>query len=280
MDPRNAKRPRSSTPASKGGSDARKKKKRNKKSSKTSGEMGGGGGTDASQQQQEKHRDRPHHKETATADGSIMSQMISTFSSQEQSRFQAFKRATFRADAVENWIAACLQDRYHDKSATSSSSLLEDQERPLEDLVAMGQAQDIGLVVAIAAKIYAQRLVAEALAIRDKEQQQQQQQQQQQSTASTSTTNTNVPLSPTAVWKAVQARRKRGVDPGFFLQPASGDLNFTSTTATAFDVRRLAAQHAQAQYDQQVVAQQTDDKEMNVDDDNDDSNDSKPVAKS
>ena len=95
-----------------------------------------------------------------------MAQMLTTFSSLEQSRFQAYKRATFAADTVEQWVAACLQDRYQDTTSTSTSTTYP---RPLEDLVAPGQAQDIGLVVAIAAKIYAQRLVAEAVALQEKQ---------------------------------------------------------------------------------------------------------------
>ena len=96
-----------------------------------------------------------------------MAQMLTTFSSLEQSRFQAYKRATFAADTVEQWVAACLQDRYQDTTTTSTTSTT--YPRPLEDLVAPGQAQDIGLVVAIAAKIYAQRLVAEAVALQEKQ---------------------------------------------------------------------------------------------------------------
>jgi len=188
-------------------------------------------------------------KSTATADGHIMAQMLTTFSSLEQSRFQAFKRATFQADAVEAWVAACLQDRYGDPTGSTAKT-----PRKLEDLVAPGQAHDIGLVVAMAGKIYAQRLVAEAVSLHEKER-------SKNSNSSTTTTaaasaaTAPTPLPPSAVYQAVQARRRRGVDPGFFLQPATEPLNWAAATAS-FDARRLAAQHAQAEYDKYQQKQQ------------------------
>ena len=175
-----------------------------------------------------------------------MAQVLTTFSSLEQSRFQAFKRSAFHADAVEEWVAACLQDRYGDNgngsirnsnyySTTASEGTIR---RKLDDLVAPGQAQDIGLVVAMAAKIYAQRLVAEAVSLHEQER--------------SSTNNNNItaatPLPPTAVYRAVRERRRRGVDPGFFLQPATNCFNWAAATAS-YDVRRLAAEHAQALHD-------------------------------
>ena len=166
-----------------------------------------------------------------------MAQVLTTFSSLEQSRFRAFKRSALNADTVEAWVAACLQDRYSDNSSIVTTSSL----RKLEDLVAPGQAQDIGLVVALAAKIYAQRLVAEAVALHQKEQ-------RSSTTKNNAATTATTPLPPTAVYRAVQARRRRGVDPGFFLQPATDCFNW-ETAMASFDVRRLAAEHAQSEYD-------------------------------
>lgn len=190
----------------------------------------------------------PHS--TATADGHIMAQILSTFGSHEQLRFEAFKRSTFDANAVETWVAACLQDRYNDSG----------NDRPLEDMVAPGHAQDVGLVVAIAAKIYAQRLVSEAMTLF---------QHDNITTSSTTVTSRTaassaVSLPPTAVWKAVQARQRRGLDPGFFLQPAllvasSEPLNWMARSVVCFDVRRLAAEQAQLEYDKLDL-----DKEVNI----------------
>ena len=130
--------------------------------------------------------------------------------------------------------------------------------RPLKDLVAPGQAQEIGLVVAIAAKIYAQRLVAEAVAIQEKEKQQQAQREEGVGPSSINTTQArnstdSGALQCTAVWKAVQQRRRRGVDPGFFLQPAEDRFNWAAGVATTqhYDMRRLAAMAAEEEYDQQ-----------------------------
>jgi len=208
-----------------------------------------------------------------------MAQMLTTFSSLEQSRFQAYKRATFAADTVEQWVAACLQDRYQDTTTTNNTNN-GPAARPLEDLVAPGQAQDIGLVVAIAAKIYAQRLVAEAVALQEKE-----------TAAAAKQLPTSgggaaaaAPLPPTAIWKAVLERRKRGVDPGFFLQPAteasSESLNWAvtaaSSSAISHDVRRLAAEHAQEEYDKHVRAAQRKDDNNNDGDNADDASKKKP----
>jgi hypothetical protein len=187
----------------------------------------------------------------------MMAQMLSTFSSLEQSRFQAYKRSCFAANAIEAWVAACLEDRY--------GGGVSDPPRPLPDLVATGQAQEIGLVVAMAAKIYAQRLVAEAVAMQEKGKQQEIQA-QQNAAASGNGSAFSVHTAParfvgsepgtalqcTAVWEAVQERRRRGADPGFFLQPAEGRWNWAARAATLqhYDVRRLAAMAAEEEYDQ------------------------------
>ena len=175
-----------------------------------------------------------------------MAQVLTTFSSLEQSRFRAFKRSAFNADAVEAWVAACLQDRYSE--IWSNASTTQASSRKLEDLVAPNQAQDIGLVVALAAKIYCQRLISEAVALHQKERSSTIS--SKANTAATATTTTT-PLPPTAVYRAVQARRRRGVDPGFFMQPATDCFNWETATAS-FDMRRLAAEHTQSEYDKHV----------------------------
>lgn len=194
----------------------------------------------------------PFTVSTATADGHMMAQMLSTFSNVEQSRFQAYKRSCFSATAIETWVAACLEDRCGGGGGVSG--------RPLTDLVAPGQAEEIGLVVAIAAKIYAQRLVAEAVSIQESERQQQQREQQQQSvgdapvpgTAARSSIDASGAVSCVSVWKAAQERSRRGADPGFFLQPAEDRFNWAAGAATAqhYSVRRLAALAAEEEYDE------------------------------
>jgi hypothetical protein len=114
---------------------------------------------------------------TATAEGQIMAQVMSTFSRLEQSRFEAFRRATFPQDVIAKYVAHCLMEEQHRPiskgilSGTtiplSSSSLLsspagQHREPILSELVAPGQAEDIALIVSILAKAYAQRLVTAA----------------------------------------------------------------------------------------------------------------------
>lgn len=273
----------------------------------------------------------------------MMAQMLSTFSNIEQSRFQAYRRVTFRSDAIEDWVASCLQHRYDTATsnaimsstnntaaevatsvrcnpyynnillnAQSGQHQLQQQEgpyttqpafnstndrrkmkmnrtyrRPLSDLVAPGQHADIGLVVTIAAKIYAQRLVKAALAYQKDEQQKQQNRKQQEDDASKSSTqqppndsnintgsssngnsntnnastNNSIPTNPAAlqalsIWKVVVERQKRGIDPGFFLHSSADDnVGYNNISASAseqssyHEQKRLAALAAQEEYD-------------------------------
>jgi hypothetical protein len=283
-----------------------------------------------------------------------MSQMLSTFSTIEQSRFEAFRRVVFPANAIENWIACCLQYRYdtavinatsttlfshsnnnnnnnntstaptpppaatflrnnpfynnmiltvtskqqqnqhkkhttiHPLQSSGSKSLLSSSssrssfvynKRPLSDLVAPGNHTDIGLIVSVAAKIYAQRLVKAALLYQKKEfelqhQQQQQEEQDQQQNQPTNSqlplqnqNNNNQhqhqqPLSVMSVWKTVQDRQQRGIDPGFFLQGTIDNNNILSInniSATACgqesynQQKRIATLAIQDEYDQQLL---------------------------
>ena len=84
----------------------------------------------------------------------MMAQLLNTFSPQEMRRFQSFQRASFAASVIEPWVAACIQHRTGGGSLHTAS---------LSDCVAPGHASEIGLIVAVAAKIYAQRLVAHAV---------------------------------------------------------------------------------------------------------------------
>jgi hypothetical protein len=114
---------------------------------------------------------------TATAEGQIMAQVISTFSRLEQSRFEAFRRATFPRDAIAKYVAHCLIEEQHrpiSQGNLSRSTILSQtgggggghhhhhREPILAEVVAPGQAEDIALIVSILAKAYAQRLVTAA----------------------------------------------------------------------------------------------------------------------
>lgn len=157
---------------------------------------------------------------TATAEGQMMWQMLSTFSHLEQSRFEAYQRATFSQDAVKAWVAATLSNRY------GLAEL-----RPLEDLVSPGQASDIGMIVSALAKIYAQRLVSAAKTIQGNE------------------SAEPAPLLPEHIRKAWEQRTRQGLDPGFFLQSSSGIGG--PVVADNHNLRRLAALAAQEEHDKQ-----------------------------
>jgi hypothetical protein len=221
----------------------------------------------------------------------MMAQMLSTFSKLEQSRFEAFQRASFPADAVAKWIAACLSHRFrivmdpppnhhHYSSAaatannTTTASTCTASSRSLSDLVAVGQEGEICMVVSVLAKIYAQRLVQTAIRQRaaaaaaaataaasqsatsgvSSSQQSQPLQQQQQPAA---------PLLPSDILKALEERRRLGLDPGFFLQAAQerqglwqSDNATSSNSNTMYQQRRLAALQAQDEYDAHMAKRQ------------------------
>mmetsp|Transcript_19968 Transcript_19968/g.28292 ORF Transcript_19968/g.28292 Transcript_19968/m.28292 type:complete len:194 (+) Transcript_19968:112-693(+) len=46
---------------------------------------------------------------TAGGEGQQMAQVLSTFNRLEQSRFEAFRKATFRGDAISRYVSHCLQ---------------------------------------------------------------------------------------------------------------------------------------------------------------------------
>ena len=156
-----------------------------------------------------------------------MAQMLSTFSKLEQSRFEAFQRVSFPVDAVGDWVGACLSDRLH----------LLPSIRPLEDLVAVGQAGEIRTVVAVLAKIYAQRLVQAAARLATK--------------AGRDPSTTQSALQPSDVLAAYEDRRSQGLDPGFFLQNSGERPTFVLEARESVDERRLAALEAQEEYDKE-----------------------------
>jgi hypothetical protein len=213
----------------------------------------------------------------------MMAQMLSTFSKLEQSRFEAFQRASFPADAMGKWIAACLSHRFRVYAETSASppttttratsvaaatsnnnAIIHNSStsRPLSDLVAVGQEGEICMVVGVLAKIYAQRLVQTAIRQRAAAAA------AAAATASSNPSIVSVPsqqqpqqqpqaLLPSDILKAHEERRRLGLDPGFFLQAAqerqglwqSDNAAISSSSNTMHQQRRLAALQAQDEYD-------------------------------
>lgn len=149
-----------------------------------------------------------------------MSQVMSTFNRLEQSRFEAFRRAGFPADAVSTFVAHCLIDE-HGQSGRRAPILSE--------LCAPGQAEEICIVVSTLAKAYAQRLVTAARRL--------------------ATTTSNEPITPDQILAAFRDRQAKGLDPGFFLQAASSTTTRTVLQNESYHRKRLAALKAQDDYD-------------------------------
>jgi hypothetical protein len=195
---------------------------------------------------------------TATADGQMMAQMLSTFSKLEQSRFEAFRRSTVPADAVHEWLAACLADRYSVSPPAAQGGA--GKSRSLADLVQPGQADSISMVVATLAKVYAQRLVSEAQRLAQED--------------SIKSNNNEVvtadeqqnPLQPQHIRRAWEHRKRQGLDPGFFLQANEG-LQWSSggQAGHVHDCRRLAALAAQEEYDAHVAKEEQKEKDARPD---------------
>jgi hypothetical protein len=210
---------------------------------------------------------------TATAEGQIMAQVLSTFSRLEQSRFEAFRRATFPRDAIAKYVAHCLIEEQHrpvssgDPMAAAQASLGQQKrteplrEPILSHVVAPGQAEDITIVVSTLAKAYAQRLVtaarrhanvraaaAEAAAIDHKNSPQFATPTKSTGSRKSSTPNTSTAITPDDIMKAFEERRARGLDPGFFLQPWQQSQSVL-VDDDIYQQKRLAALHAQEQYD-------------------------------
>lgn len=236
------KRPRSTTPT-KEDSPAKKKNKSIKKPKKSKGPKSG---TSDGTVPTLKKSSTPS---TATADGQMMAQMLSTFSKMEQSRFEAFQRCALPQNTVQDWLVACLCRKgptgHPSVARDAAASATSHHRLQLDDLVAPGQANDISMVVATVAKIYAQRLVATAKKLqkkriiatddedddeaddhdtdkkKDGEAEEVAKKRTGTGAASKNASHTddheNRPLEPQDIWRAWQHRCQRGLDPGFFL---------------------------------------------------------------
>eukprot|EP00934_Nitzschia_sp_Nitz4_P005355 Nitzschia sp. Nitz4//NODE_293_length_29386_cov_71.949235//5393//6391//NITZ4_additional_000032-RA//-1//CDS//3329531818//5345//frame0 len=169
----------------------------------------------------------PTHKSslesTTTAEGQILAQVCSTFNRSEQSRFEAFRRSALPAGPVSKYVAHCLIHEYEGMKNP------ERRRAPrLSELCAPGQAEEISIVVTTLAKSYAQRLVAAARAL--------------------SKEPDSTPIDSKHILAAFQQRQAKGLDPGFFLQPASKSTNLRVLDDT-HGQKWLAALQAQEDYD-------------------------------
>lgn len=167
-----------------------------------------------------------------------MAQMLSTFSKAEQSRFEAFQRARLSPHYVGDWVAACLTQRWHLAKG--------EQQRPLRDLVAVGQAPEISLVVASLAKIYAQRIVQTAVQQRGDE--------------------SRGPLTVEDLSAAHTERVREGLDPGFFLQAADERpvAALRRRQSHRYEQQRLAGLEAQDKYDHFIRKEQQEKQEREM----------------
>lgn len=290
---RRKKRSRSSTPTTKGDSPPKKKNKSNKaksknkskKSSRSTNNSNAALSAEAlssSAQQADSIQQQHHHKSsldsTATADGQMMAQMLSTFTKLEQSRFEAFKRVTFDQARVQEWIAACLMDRRGGGTGgmqqmdTVANGSLNHQRRSLSDLVMPGQASEIGLVVSCLAKIYAQRLVAAAFEYKEKSDEKSSSSVGEKGTATTDGTDTdnqkkndnndnNNSIQPHHILKAYEERVRTGEDPGFFLQANYGAVQLSQNRLQEHELRRSAALQVQEEYDAYMKEQEEEEEE-------------------
>lgn len=210
-----------------------------------------------------------------------MARLLSTFSALEQSRFEAYQRVSLPADIIQRWVTTCIVHRLEDPMQIHHPS--NRCRRTLQDCVTPGCHAEITTVVAVAAKIYAQRLVSAAVQIQSHARQQ-----------SSSSSQSHEPLQPHHLWRALMERRERGLDPGFYLpiataKPTGGDgggggnlhnlitcmvSNKTCTTSSTlspteemyripvhesmiveqglYDQKRLAAFEAQREYDELI----------------------------
>jgi len=159
---------------------------------------------------------------TATPDGLEMAQILSTLTNSERERFDAYRRSTFRGDAIAKYVAYCLtstEETIHSRQwkmkmnqNTPSSDLRHSSplaHRELKHLVAAetylnrhsNPAQEIQIVVSTLAKAYAQRLIVAARKV-----------------ATSSNHPQNESIQPEHLKDAYFQRVRIGVDPGFFLQ--------------------------------------------------------------
>lgn len=168
---------------------------------------------------------------TPESSDTLIFKMMATFSSSEHQMLQAFRRSTLQGDVVQAYLTRVLRDRFR----------VDDSYR-LEDMVSPGQSQEIVRILRLCGKIYAQRLVVQAA----------------QECQNNNNNNTTTSLL-TAIWNAHHARTQSGEDPGFYMQQKEGDSSGPSE-----DTKRLAAEHAQEEYDKLQEEKAKDSEAMEV----------------
>ena len=151
-----------------------------------------------------------------------MAQTLSTFNTLEQSKFEAFRRSTFRGDAISKYVAYCLtrseekkilrlamSNTYSNAPSSDLHQCLPLPKRELKDLVGTennlkhnsNPAEEITIVVSTLAKAYAQRLIKAAREV-----------------ASASNYPESKKILPEHLREAHFQRLNQGIDPGFFMQ--------------------------------------------------------------
>ena len=213
-----------------------RKSKKKKSKTKHSKESAAGDSTKAASSKQHK----PSLETTATAEGEIMAQVLSTFSRLEQSRFEAFRRSTFQGDALSKYVAHLLIEKKHRSELGRRAPIL-------SEVCAPGQAEEITIVVSTLAKAYAQRLVTAA------RRQQQSETSKSNSNNSNNNPNSTTPIQPHHILQAHREREQQGLDPGFFLQPAPSEVNVSvdQESTNKYDQLRLATLQAQENFEKE-----------------------------
>ena len=222
------KRPRSQTPTTSDAASKPKSKPPRSRADSVSGDS-------------HTHRSHSHHHSastTATPEGQRLTRLWSTLTPQEQSRWTAFQQSVLSTTAVQDWLAACLSLRYNHDDNNSTA---------LADYCVPGQEQDIGMVVATLAKIYAQRLVATAVKLRDDN--------NKYTTEASATVVT--PLEPLDIQRAWHYQQKHGLAPGFFLASSSNTTTSCRHNPQAETDLRMAALQAEQEFDAWKQMQQT-----------------------
>lgn len=160
----------------------------------------------------------------ATEEGTQMSNLYQSWTSEQQERFAAFRRCTFRKETISKLVTFCLAKEQQQRRSLhhnacqlllDSPSIMKKKnktcftenyhpELALQDFVAPNCASEIISVVSTIAKSYAQRLVA--------------------ATRQLATQEYNYPtthkLLPQFYLQAHRQRVQHGLDPGFFIFPS------------------------------------------------------------
>jgi hypothetical protein len=235
-------------------------------------------------------------KRTATSEGAEMTRVLSTLSQMEKSRFEAYRRCTFSAKAIREYVAHMLLEhaehlkdrtrvsmgllgsdgcgtgvphlersieRMKTTTTTSTKYYFQRQRklRPLHDLVQPGSADSIVVIVTALAKAYAQRLVAAARRVSG---------------------DSHGPIRVEHIQAAYEARVRGGVDPGFSISRPSRRRAFSTSSSMLWccqgkiasaalgivdrhELLRQAALQAQEDYDAYMEGKATSEREVEVD---------------